>query len=91
MSHPCAPPATSGVAMADTDRVITESFTAERGTVVMEDVAFRLPRRTPARTESHWYGRRAPLLTYANPARRALCERVLCAALAVLNPHNRRR
>jgi hypothetical protein len=77
--------------MSDADRLITESFTAERGTVVMEDVPFKLPRRAPARTESCWYGRRAPQLTYATPARRALCERVLCAALAVLNPHNRRR
>jgi len=77
--------------MRDTGRIITESFTADMGTVVMDDTPYTPARRTPAPAQACWYGRRAPQLAYATPARRALHERVLCAALAVLNPHNRRR
>lgn len=76
--------------MRDTDRIITESFTADMGTVVMDDVPYT-PSRRLAHAQACWYGRRAPQLAYVTPERRALHERVLCAALALLNPHNRRR
>jgi len=76
--------------MRDTGRIITESF-ADMGTVVMDDVPYAPPRHAPTRADSCWYGRLAPQLSYATPGRRALHERVLCVALAVLNPQNRRR
>ena len=74
--------------MRDTDRVITESFSEDRGTVVMDDVPYTPPPRDQAPA---WYGRRAPELTYATPERRALHEHGLCAALVASTPRNRNR
>ena len=77
--------------MRDTDRVITESFTEDRGTVLMDDAPWSPPRHTPAIDQPAWYGRRAPELTYATPERRALHEHGLCAALVTVTPRNRNR